>query len=402
LLITNYNMKNLFKTFKILMIMLLLTAGVSVINAGYTPRPGSFSVASNSKSPLMSNTTTTQYRMGSLGLGKSTPPTAKLDVDGTAYIHGNVSSFGVINVASNLKVNNALFLNNITLTGKPGVRKLCASSLGVLDVCPPEHGTWIRTTPGSHVFDVNTLPAGTTNFTVEIWGGGGNSVPRLDSNPGNPDNNTNPADSSFVSVYYSANPTNLMKAENGGMGWGATTTSSTMQTRGLGGRGYLNGVEQPSAKGADGVNPIAGLISGNTACFGGGGGSSQSSVTTLGGSVGGAGGIGGGRPGTTSGRGLSGIGAGSGGGGFGRLATFASNTFCATRITVSGMGLVTPMSGGGGAGAHVVGTYAWNSFTNTASGSNYNKLFIELGEGGINKQDWMTGNGGNGAVKITW
>ena len=96
------------------------------------------------------------------------------------------------------------------------------------------------------------------------------------------------------------------------------------------------------------------------------------------------------------------MGAGSGGGGFGRLATFASNTFCATRITVSGMGYVTPMSGGGGAGAHVVNTYAWNSFTNTASGNNYNKLFIELGEGGINKQDWMTGNGSNGAVKITW
>lgn len=386
--------------------MLVLTTGVSVINAGYTAKPGSFSSSNNTEAPLSAGTTNTQYKMGKLGLGKSGAPTRYLDVDGTAYIEGNMASYGIINVGSNLNVNGKLFLNNITLTGKPGVRKLCANrsasfagTYSELTACPPASGVWYRNTPGSHVFDPAVdLPAGVTSITVQLWGGGGNSVPRTDSNPGNAGNETNPADPSYVTIYNGAVSTgNVLKAEEGKMGYGTTTFGSTMQTGGAGGRGYVNGVEQVSAKGGNGGNPAVLPV---VSCLGGSGGASATATFSISGgsvTVGGSGGQGGGLlSATPNGRGNSADPShwGAGGGGFGRVTSYAAGAWCTTKIIVGGK-LVTPMSGGGGAGAHVVKTYTWNEISGKT-------LKIDIGEGGINNYDWMTGNGANGGVLITW
>jgi hypothetical protein len=434
------------KILKILLPALALTIGLDFVSAFYTPKPSGTPTSSNvanSNTPLsvlFANSANNQSRIGRLALGSNAAPTATLDVRGTMFSRHFIS-FGNTNVGMAAATSSGgmslthgdisakdVYLSNLTINGKPGRRKLCANGSGVLDVCPPEKGFWYTNVPGSHTFNTSILPPGVETIKVELWGGGGNSVPRTDPNPGNDKNNTNPADPSFLRVYSGSTPTTLvMHAESGRMGYGTTTWGTTMQTGGEGGRGYINGVEQSSARGSSGQNPslvtpsifsASGGYSTSSACVGGSGGtsgtaalpagskgffstgSSNANPVTIGSSgmtFGGYGGAGGARTGTTNGRGLSPNtnNFGAGGGGFGRESTLASAVFCTTQILVGGK-FVTPMSGGGGAGAKVTNTYNWSSLPENA-------IFqIEIGEGGINNHDWMTGNGANGGVLITW
>ncbi|MFA7192098.1 MAG: hypothetical protein WC089_02250 [Candidatus Paceibacterota bacterium] len=417
-------MKDLFKILKILVPALVLTLGLNTF-ATYTSRPASFSSASNTAMPLMGGTYSPQYKTSKLALGTSSAPIANFHVEGSMVVNGNAASFGSLNLGSanctpsgcnfspgTGKVSvDRLVLENIDISGgKPGPKRLCASSSGELTVCSSFSGVWYRNTPGHHTFDTAILPPGVKDIKVELWGAGGNSVPRTDSNPGNAGNKTNPGDSSSLRIYSGSTPTfYTIQAEAGKMGYGTTTWGTTMQTGGEGGKGYVNGIEQATAKGGNGQNPFvvtpsifsaSGGYSTNSACVGGSGGTSATSTFAISGgnmTVGGYGGAGGARTGTTNGRGLSPntISWGAGGGGFGRESTLASALFCTTKILVGGE-FVTPMSGGGGAGAHVVNTYRWEDLPINA------KFEIDIGEGGINNHDWMTGNGANGGVLITW
>lgn len=433
-------MKQYLNILKIVIPALILTVGLDYVSAGYTIRPAgtpTSSNVSNTNTPLSvlnENTASSQSLVGNLLLGGSASPLSTLDIRGVMFSKyfvtfgntvlgvacatscgGSGGSSETIGAEYNMSGGDLktkyLYLNNLEIKGKPGRRKLCVNDVGGLIPCPAAHGEWIRTTPGSHVFNPQVdLPVGVEKYKIELWGGGGNSVPSNDSNCGNGGNHTNCADPSYVTEYKNGIPTGKsMVAEAGKMG--------TWLTGGEGGDAYLNNItDGTTVKGGNGQNSIF-YVSGfmlppipllaKTAfnpdplppfpaifisqCIGGRGGTSAKSPD---GNYGGYGGEGGSTMNGSTGK--EGVNYGSGGGGRGHVV--GTLALCEAPIPYSATDWKRPRSAGGGAGGYALAEFEWTSDTPSTT------YAIELGEGGKlhSGYDYGSGNGANGAVRISW
>ncbi|MBP9715996.1 MAG: hypothetical protein KBD48_02290 [Candidatus Pacebacteria bacterium] len=431
-------MKQYLKFFKIIIPALVLTLAINQVSATYTAKPAVTPNSSNVSSTntpisvLFEGSDVYQSILGNIGLGSSSSPVATLDVRGVMFskyltAFGNTTvgvacatacggsggasdSIGAeYNMSGGDLTTKLLYLNNIDIKGKQGRRKLCVNDVGMLFPCPAPHGEWIRSTPGGHVFNPQAdLPVGVERYKIELWGGGGNSVPSNDPNPGNDGNHTNPADNSYVTEYKNGVATGKsMVAESGKMG--------TWLVGGEGGNAYTNNITDAVAvKGGNGQNsgfyisaaiwpPMPLLIKSAfnpdplptippvyvTQCIGGRGGVSAKSPD---GNYGGYGGEGGSTLNGSTGK--QGVNFGSGGGGRGHLA--GTLALCEAPIPYSATDWKRPRSAGGGAGGYVVAEFDWVDDTSSIT------YAIEVGEGGITNRDYGTGRGANGAVRISW